>query len=165
MVTTKERAETTAENGRGLLKGLHFLRLLRQLAADMPMQQAEILLQIASNPKGAPMSELEKKIGISQASVSRNIAALSRFHRLGKPGLGLVEAVIDPREPRRRLVFLTAEGKVFITKLIRTIEDGFTIDMETDAKVEIDKAYEEAQRRAADEGKTRGKIGAAPSKR
>ncbi len=163
MVKT-ESSNDEAAFKRGIAKANTFLRMFRTLAADMPMQQAEVLLQVASYPKGAPMSDLEKRIGISQASVSRNVAALSKFHRLGKPGLNLVEAVIDPREPRKRLVFLTQEGKVFITKLIRTIEADFSIDMTTDAQVEIDRAFEEAQRKAADEGKTRGKIGKLPPK-
>jgi DNA-binding MarR family transcriptional regulator len=117
------------------------IRLLRKLSPDMPIQQADILLT-----------------GLSQSSISRNVKAMSKYHRLGKPGLNLMEAVIDPREPRRRLVFLTAEGKAFITKLMRTINPDYSIDKETDARLEIERMHEEAAAAASEAPKTtRGK--------
>jgi DNA-binding MarR family transcriptional regulator len=133
------------------------IRLLRKLSPDMPIQQADILLCVVSKP-GLTMNELSKLTGLSQSSISRNVQAMSKYHRLGKPGLNLMEAVIDPREPRRRLVFLTAEGKAFITKLMRTINPDYSIDKETDARLEIERMHEEAAAAASEAPKTtRGK--------
>ena len=42
------------------------------------------------------MQDLSETVGMSQSSCSRNIAALGTWHRLGKPGLNLVEAVEAP---------------------------------------------------------------------
>lgn len=119
------------------------INMLRTLSPDMPMQQADVLLQVALHP-GLTMADICKRTGLSQSSVSRNVSAMSKFHRLGKPGLDLVEAAIDPREPRRRLVFLTPHGKAFMTKLFRNVDEAYSIDRETDARLEIDRMHEEA---------------------
>lgn len=124
----------------------------------MPMQQADVLLSIAIRP-GLTLADLGKATGLSPASVSRNIASLSKFHRLGKPGLDLVGVVIDPRETRRRLVFLTPAGKALVTKLARNIDDKFSLDAETDARVEIERMHEEmVAEAAANSGQKRGQI-------
>lgn len=49
--------------------------------------------------------------GQSQSSVSRNVAALGKQHRLKKADLDLVEATSDPEEPRRYILTLTPKGK------------------------------------------------------
>ncbi|MCQ1855431.1 MarR family winged helix-turn-helix transcriptional regulator [Neorhizobium galegae] len=132
------------------------VHMLRTLSPDMPMQQADVLLHIALHP-GITMAEITKRTGLSQSSVSRNVSAMSKFHRLGKPGLDLVEAAIDPREPRRRLVFLTQNGKLFITKLLRMVDENFSIDRETDARVEIERMHEEARAKEEENTSTRGR--------
>lgn len=132
------------------------INMLRQLSPDMPMQQADVLLQIAMHP-GLTMADISKRTGLSQSSVSRNVSAMSKYHRLGKPGLDLVEAAIDPREPRRRLVFLTVNGKAFITKLFRSLDVDFSIDKETDARLEIERMHEEAMAKEEATEATRGR--------
>lgn len=138
MATTK--TTTTAP---GLLSVAGIIRALRTLAPDMPMQMADILLAVAMRP-GVTMNDLSKSTGLSQSSISRNVAAMSRLHRLGKPGLDLMEAEIDPREPRRRVIFLTPKGKQFITKLVRQLDPSYSIDTDTDARIELERLEEEA---------------------
>ncbi|MBD8687068.1 MULTISPECIES: MarR family winged helix-turn-helix transcriptional regulator [unclassified Rhizobium] len=132
------------------------INMLRTLSPDMPMQQADILFQVVLHP-GLTMAELSKRTGLSQSSVSRNIQALSKFHRLGKPGLDLVDVVIDPRESRRRLIFLTASGKAFVTKLLRNVDADYSFDRETDARLQIERMHEEAMEKA-EPASTRGRI-------
>lgn len=57
------------------------------------------------------MKDLQSRVGLAKSSVSRNVAALSHQHRLGKPGHGLVEAYEDPEDRRNKLVRLTPKGK------------------------------------------------------
>ena len=83
---------------------------IRNISTDMPMQTLHILLLVAANP-GITIAELIKKTGLSQSSCSRNLALLSKTHRLGKPGLDLAEAREDPRERRRKVVRLTPKGR------------------------------------------------------
>lgn len=143
--------ETTSGNPLLPISGI--IRILRTLAPDMPMQQADILIAVAMNP-GATMNDLSRATGLSQSSISRNVQAMSRIHRLGKPGLDLMEAEIDPREPRRRVIFLTSKGKTFITRLVRQLDPTFSIDKDTDARVEMERMEETAMaERAAKNGK------------
>ena len=120
-----------------------FIRLLREQQSDMPMQMTDVLLVIARRP-GLTMAELSEEVDLAQSSCSRNVATLSEYHRLGKPGLGLVEAIIDPREPRRRAIFLTQKGKVFVTQLMRVLDPDFSFDRDTDARVEVERMHREA---------------------
>jgi len=122
--------------------------MFRQLSGEMPMQQADILLTIAGSP-GLTMGDVSKATGLSQSSVSRNVAALSTFHRLGQPGMGLVTAEVDPREPRRRVLFLTTTGQVLVTRLMRTYDPNFSLGADIDARLgmSVVRVGEEAGRR------------------
>ncbi|KAB7627695.1 winged helix DNA-binding protein [Alkalilimnicola sp. S0819] len=76
----------------------------------MPLQMAVAFMLIV-NYEGLTMKELCERLGISQSSTSRNVAALSKYHRLNRPGLDLVRATEDPMERRRKLVHLTSKGR------------------------------------------------------
>ena len=93
-----------------LNKILRVLEELRKIDPEMQLQMAATLILVA-NKQGITMKELSKTLGISQASCSRNVAALSKWHRLNKPGHDLVYASEDPAERRRKIVFLTSKGE------------------------------------------------------
>ncbi len=97
------------------------VRLFRLQSGEMPMQQADILLVIAANP-GITMAELGTATGLAQSSVSRNVAGLASYLKAGSPGLGFVEPRIDNRDPRRRLLFLTTQGRAFVQQLIGVLD-------------------------------------------
>jgi DNA-binding MarR family transcriptional regulator len=103
---------------------INVIAALREVDELMPLNYAQAFLCVAIRP-GVSMGELEKMVGISQASVSRAVAALSEWHRLGKPGYGLVEAHEDPTETRRRKgIFLSKKGKDVMTKVVRAATPG-----------------------------------------
>ena len=81
--------------------------------------QAQTILTFlyAMDTPGIAMSELANRIRYSQASTSRNVAALSVHHRLGKDGAGLLDAREDPANRRQKLVWLTRKGQVFARQL------------------------------------------------
>jgi DNA-binding MarR family transcriptional regulator len=56
---------------------------------------------------------------------------LSKWHRLGKPGFDLVETVDDPRERRRKLVYLTSKGQRVVTKAMRHLDPQFELSSPT----------------------------------
>lgn len=93
-----------------LAKGLRFVEEFRKIDPEMQLQTVATFMSVAVQP-GITMKELADRLGISQASCSRNVAALSKWHRMSRPGHDLVEAVEDPAERRRKIVHLTPKGK------------------------------------------------------
>lgn len=83
---------------------------LRKIDPEMQAHTINIFLVVCMNP-GITMKDLGQQLGVSQATMSRNIAALGKVHRLNRPGLDLVEAQEDPAERRRKIVNLTPKGK------------------------------------------------------
>ena len=94
--------------------------MLRMLDDQMQAQQIAVLLGVALRP-GLTVNTLGETVGISQSSCSRNIAALGEWHRKGIPGMGLIEAVEDPVERRRKVIFLTGKGRVIANKLLQAM--------------------------------------------
>jgi DNA-binding MarR family transcriptional regulator len=47
--------------------------------------------------------------------------ALGQWSWTKKPGYGLVEAVDDPQDTRRKIMFLTEAGREFAAKVVRVI--------------------------------------------
>ncbi|EWY40564.1 MarR family transcriptional regulator [Skermanella stibiiresistens SB22] len=92
------------------------LEEFRKLDPDLPIQYALSFLTLAEN-EGISMRELAERLGIAQSSASRNVAALSKWHSFGKPGLDLVQAEEDPRERRRKIISLTPKGHALIATL------------------------------------------------
>jgi DNA-binding MarR family transcriptional regulator len=88
------------------------IRILRALDPRMQMQTAATLLG-AMEVAPCHMSSLRSIVGISQASISRNCAALGKIHRKGIPGLGLIETVEDPFNRKRKIVYLTPKGEKY----------------------------------------------------
>ena len=95
--------------------------VIRTSSDDMPAQQIQTFLCVALRP-GITMEDLGQDVGISQASVSRNIASLGKWHRLGKPGADYVEAIEDPRERRRKIIYLTHKGRKVMEKALEALK-------------------------------------------
>lgn len=64
-----------------------------------------------------------RSLGISKSSVSRNVAALSQLHRLGRPGHNLVEAYEDPEDRRNKRVRLTSKGRAVALRLAELVRE------------------------------------------
>jgi DNA-binding MarR family transcriptional regulator len=95
----------------------NLMGLMREVGDLMTPQALQIIMRVYAEP-GLTMQTLEKRTGLSLASVSRNLMALGEWHRLGRPGLGLVECVDDPNERRRKIAFLTPKGRKFVSKVL-----------------------------------------------
>jgi DNA-binding MarR family transcriptional regulator len=77
---------------------------------DVELQAFSTFLFIAARSSDFAMQELEEMLGLSQASVSRNVALLS-IGSVKNPGPRLIEAFEDPEYRRRKHVRLTARGR------------------------------------------------------
>lgn len=84
--------------------------------AQLPAHRIRFFLEIAQH---GPIDyrELEERLVTSNASVSRNVQALSDIREDGRAGFGLVETFKDPADGRRFLVRLTTRGKHLMNQL------------------------------------------------
>jgi DNA-binding MarR family transcriptional regulator len=116
------------------------LRFQRKQGDLLTAQALQILLNVAIQP-GITMQELQKPTGLNISSVSRNLTALGKYHRLGKLGLDFAECVQDPNERRRMIAFLTPKGREFLQDYL-SILTGETVYLESPtAKDYLSKAY------------------------
>lgn len=92
----------------------------RDLDSEMPVQQMQVLCWVALN-EGKTQRDLRTSLDMPSSTSSRNIAALSKVHRLGKEGLGLIDFVDDPEDRRAKRLWLTPKGRAFINKLLATL--------------------------------------------
>lgn len=89
----------------------------------MPFHQVMVLLLIAlhDNEGGIEMRDISASLKMSSSSASRNVAALGEWHRLQRPGLGLVETTTDYEDRRRKPVVLTTKGRKLLDTVTRRL--------------------------------------------
>ena len=105
-----------AMDGESLDLYIKFVSMFREMDADLPLTTVAVFLTVVKN-ENMTMKEMSKFLNISQSSCSRNVAYLSQYHRLHKPGLNLLVSREDPMERRRKIVRLTSKGRRFVEKL------------------------------------------------
>lgn len=107
------------------------LKFQREQGDLLTPQALQIMLNIALEP-GITMQNLQKPTGLNISSISRNLTALGKYHRLGKDGLDFCEAVQDPLERRRMIAFLTKKGRDFLSNYLTILQgEPVTIDSPT----------------------------------
>ncbi|WP_170343088.1 MarR family winged helix-turn-helix transcriptional regulator [Ruegeria arenilitoris] len=99
---------------------LTLFNVLRDVEKDMPMSMAAIFAWVALN-EGGTQVELRQALGMPSSTASRNLAALSKVHRLGKPGHDLIEWVENPEDRRAKLLYLTPKGKALVNELLGAV--------------------------------------------
>ena len=96
-----------------ILNAIKVFEEFRKLDPEMQMQTALIFLLIANNER-CSISDLEKWTGLTSASCSRNVAALSEIHRKGRPGHNLIFARVNADDRRQRNLYLTVKGRTIL---------------------------------------------------
>ena len=95
-----------------------FISKFRTLSNEIQAQTIQTFLYVAmSEKREIPMSELADALGLSQASVSRNVSFYSKINRHRVKGVGLLGSREDPKERRKKLVYLTNKGNMFFNNL------------------------------------------------
>jgi DNA-binding MarR family transcriptional regulator len=101
------------------IKGLTYAR--ESLGADITAQRLLILINVYLH-EGLSQADLLKQLSsTSVTALSRNLAELSTLTPRKTQGLGLIELRLDPFNLRRKRVFLTPNGRLFIKHLRRGI--------------------------------------------
>ena len=113
----------------GLLKidneNYNFLRVLTLFmkldnTQEVPLQAIAVFWYVATYQK-CSKKDIEEYFKMSKASASRMTDYISRYHRLGKPCLALINKEQDPKDKRRTLLKLTRKGKDLIEKSFNTL--------------------------------------------
>lgn len=102
---------------------MDLVRLTAALAAfavleptALPLHHVQVFLVVA---QGEPClyDYIEEQLGLSNASVSRTVNALSDTHRTGREGLRLLTVSKDPTERRRYLISLSSRGRALLRQI------------------------------------------------
>lgn len=110
-----------------LRKLFRLVEAFRTLDSEMPVQQCATFLYVALNTDNdVSVQSVSKATGQGSSSTSRNIAALSRIVRPGKPGLDLIETRENPYDRRFKTVHLTEKGRRFAENL-GLVEKGASV--------------------------------------
>lgn len=96
------------------------LNRLRELDENMPLAQAVVFAWAVLN-EGKTQVDLRRDLDMVASTASRNLAALSKVHRLGKPGLDLIQWVENPDDRRAKLIYLTTRGQHLAAKLLEPL--------------------------------------------
>ena len=99
-----------------MLKLMKAFELLRVMDREIPGQLVTAFFYVCSH-NGCHKLAMEQDLGLKTASASRLTDWLSDFHRLGKPGLGLIEKFTDPANRRRQYLRLTAKGQALLQQI------------------------------------------------
>ena len=102
-----------------LLRVLHMFMKLDGFQ-DVPLQAMAVFWYVATY-QNCNKKDIEQYFDMSKSSASRMTDYISRYHRLGKAGLGLIKKVSDPKDKRRTFLKLTRKGKDLIEKSFSTL--------------------------------------------
>lgn len=106
------------------------IEVIRGIQSDIAAPAIVVFLLVASAPQSTlSMVELAERLGMSQASVSRNVAMLSKINRHKEPGYDLLRWDLDPQDFRRKVVTLTARGQRLAARMSARLQ-GATEDSE-----------------------------------
>ena len=115
---------------------LRVLQIFMKLdsSQDVPLQAMAVFWYVATY-QNCSKKDIERYFGMSKASGSRLTDYISRYHRLGKAGLGLISKESDPQDRRKTLLKLTRKGKDLVEKSFRTLyEDVKSFEDEFEEK-------------------------------
>ena len=87
---------------------------------DVPLQAVVVFMFVATY-KNCTKQNVEEHFGMSTSSASRMTDYLSRYHRLGKAGLGLISKERDINDKRKTSLRLTRKGKDLVEKICSSV--------------------------------------------
>ena len=82
----------------------------------LPVHHIQVYLMVA-RAEPCLYDDIEQRLGLSNASVSRTVNALADTHRTGREGLRLLSLSKDPEERRRYRVSLSGRGRALLRQI------------------------------------------------
>lgn len=96
--------------------------LLRNLDNELPAQVISVFFYVCAH-NGCRTAGMPNALGLAQSSISRCTDWLSDYHRLGKPGMGLIKKTMDPLDRRSRVLTLTFKGEMLMEEIKEIVWD------------------------------------------
>jgi DNA-binding MarR family transcriptional regulator len=96
--------------------------LLRTFDKEIPGQVISVFFYVCSR-NGCKTTPMPKDLGLAQSSISRCTDWLSDYHRLGKPGMGLIVKKRDPMDQRVKRLWLTPKGELVQQQIEELLSD------------------------------------------
>lgn len=106
-------------------RAILLLEEFRKIDPVMQMQQALTFLMVAeAGEEGLPMLELQRRLGVSSSTASRNASALSKVHWRdpSKEGYDLATREENPLDRRNKVLRLSARGKRILNTVNALLE-------------------------------------------
>jgi DNA-binding MarR family transcriptional regulator len=110
-----QRSSATNEQF-ALRKGLLFIEAFRAIRRLMPLQHAYAFLHVAVQ-EGLSVSDYAKRVGVTQAVMTRILFSLGSASQGRAPGYRLVQRVADPKDSRKTQTFLSVKGKALVHQI------------------------------------------------
>ncbi|EPO2258120.1 MarR family winged helix-turn-helix transcriptional regulator [Vibrio parahaemolyticus] len=101
-------------------RGLKLIETLKEYHHDFPPNALAIFM-LVSEYAGITSGELVERVGISKASVSRNLRMMGDRISPEKEGLNLIRMEHAPEDYRVRRAYLTERGHEFLIALKRAL--------------------------------------------
>lgn len=114
---TSHMKPIVSEDQRSLERVKLLLNAFKEIDETMPIQLAITFLEVAVH-EGCSLTDIWKKTGWSQSTLSRHLLDLGERDRHKNPGLHLVESRRDPLELRKNVYTLSMKGRKLSQKLI-----------------------------------------------
>jgi DNA-binding MarR family transcriptional regulator len=87
---------------------------------DIPIQAIAVFMFVATY-KTCTKEHVEEHFGMSKSSASRMTDYLSKYHRLGKAGQGLIYKERDENDKRKTSLRLSRKGKDLVEKICASV--------------------------------------------
>lgn len=98
-------------------------RYMRELDGSISAYQLEAFLIVAgAGPEGMSMRDIEARMQIGNATLSRVMSNWSKWKKPDVPGMDMIEINIDPRDRRFRIATLTPKGVAVAEKIATMME-------------------------------------------
>jgi len=113
-------AQDTASVAGNINKLINAMETLRSVHQDMTLNQVLVLLTVAAN-EGITQKQVVDLMGLTDGSVARIVAILSKYGNRGTGPFNLIDMRIDDADRRQRALFLTPEGRRLVNSIVRSI--------------------------------------------
>ena len=98
-------------------------------SSEMPISVLRTFLGVAiwgddasAHTQSRTIADLAERLHLPESTVYQHIRYLGTApHRYGKPGLGLVETIINPANRRQKFVVLTPSGRALISRIAEVL--------------------------------------------